>query len=242
MIFKSIQKTIDFLLPPQCALCHEIAEKPYTLCVNCWGRLEFISSPKCSVCSVPLYNVDHDMPCIDCLKHPPIFTKAYAPLVYNDSLKKLILRFKNYDGLHLVPMFCNWMQRCIPENIDIIIPVPLHWWRFFTRQYNQSAELGKLISKNTNITICQNIFKRHKATPSQGQKNKLSRYQNLADAFVVTDDKALKNTNILLIDDVLTSGATANACAQALLNAGASRVDVLTIARAVKDGEQHGAL
>jgi ComF family protein len=238
VIFKSaiIQKTIDFLLPPQCALCHEITEKPYTLCVDCWGYLEFITSPKCSVCSVPLQNVDHDMPCMDCLKHPPIFTKAHAPLVYNDSLKKLILRFKNYDGLHLGPMFYNWLQRCIPENIDMIIPVPLHWWRFFMRQYNQATELGKILVKHTNMPMHANLLKRHKSTSSQGHKNKFLRYQNLADAFVVDDHfNILKNAKVLLIDDVLTSGATANACAQTLMNAGAKRVDVLTIARAVKE-------
>lgn len=238
MIFKSqiIQKTVDFLLPPQCALCHKVTEKPYTLCVSCWGCLEFITSPKCSVCNVPLQNVDHDMPCIDCIKHPPIFSKAHAPIVYNDSLKKLILRFKNYDGLHLGPMFNNWLQRCNVENIDIIIPVPLHWWRFFMRQYNQATEIGKAVSKHTKIPINSSILKRHKSTETQGHKNKFLRYQNLSNAFVVVDPShILKNTRVLLIDDVLTSGATVNACAKVLLKAGAINVDVLTIARAVKE-------
>lgn len=238
MIFKSqlIQKTIDFLLPPQCALCYEITGKPYTLCMDCWGGLEFITSPKCSVCSVPLEHVDHDMPCIDCLKHSPIFAKAHAPLVYNDLLKKLILRFKNYDGLHLGPMFGNWLQRCAPEQIDVIVPVPLHWWRFLMRQYNQATELGKLVAKSTKVPIYANLLKRHKATLSQGHKSKLLRYQNLADAFVVVDGgHVLKNARILLIDDVLTSGATANACAKTLLHAGAASVSVLTLARAVKE-------
>lgn len=236
-MFKSTlaQKVIDFLLPPQCALCHEITEKLYTLCGDCCGYLEFITSPKCSRCSVPLHGVDQDMPCIDCLKNPPIFHKAYAPLVYNDSLKKLILRFKNYDGLHLAPMFCNWLQLCKIENIDLIIPVPLHWWRFFVRQYNQAAELGKIFSKCTNIPMYCDVLKRHKATASQGHKSKALRYQNLSDAFIVSDpNQILKNAKVLLIDDVLTSGATVNACAQVLLNAGASCVDVLTIARATK--------
>lgn len=147
-----------------------------------------------------------------------------------------MLRYKNYDGLHLGPMFFGWMQRCIPEDINIIVPVPLHWWRFFTRQYNQATELGKLIAKHTNISINSSLLKRVKATASQGHKSKLLRYENLKDAFVVTDTKnILQKINVLLIDDVLTSGATANACAQALLNAGAAKVDVLTIARAVKD-------
>ncbi len=241
MIFKPplVQTIINFLLPPQCALCREITKQPYTLCSDCWLKLKFITSPKCSICCVPLENVDHDMPCADCLKFPPIFSKAYAPLVYNDSVKKLVLRYKNYDGLHLGPMFLQWMQRSIPQDIHIIVPVPLHWWRFFTRQYNQAAELGKLIAKHTNVAINPNLLKRVKATASQGRKSKFLRYENLKDAFVVRDTKnILKKSNVLLIDDVLTSGATANACAQVLLDAGAARVDVLTIARAVKDN--HG--
>ena len=237
MIFKSAiaQKVIDFLLPPQCAICHEITDKQYTLCADCWGCLDFITSPKCSKCSVPLHGVDHDMPCMDCLKNPPIFNQAHAPLVYNDSIKKLILRFKNYDGLHLSPMFCNWLQLCKIENIDMIIPVPLHWWRFFVRQYNQAAELGKILSKGIQVPMHCDVLKRNKATASQGHKSKILRYQNLSEAFVVSDSKQiLKNARVLLIDDVLTSGATANACAQTLLTAGASCVDVLTIARATK--------
>lgn len=238
MIFKSpfLQSTINFLLPPQCALCHEITKQPYTLCSYCWPKLRFITSPKCPVCSVLLDNVDHDMLCNSCLKAPPIFSKAYAPLVYNKSLKKLVLRYKNYDGLHLGPMFLRWVLPHVPKDIDIIIPVPLHRWRFFVRQYNQATELGKLIAKHTSIPIKPNFLKRIKATSLQGHKNKSLRYKNVKDAFVAVDNKNfLQKMRILLIDDVLTSGATANACAQALLNAGASKIDVLTIARAIKD-------
>ena len=133
-------------------------------------------------------------------------------------------------------MFFGWMQRCIPNDTNIIVPVPLHWWRFFIRQYNQATELGKLIATYTNVAINPNLLKRVKATSSQGHKSKLLRYENLKDAFSVTDTKGvLQKANVLLIDDVLTSGATANSCAQALLNAGAARVNVLTIARAAKD-------
>ncbi len=238
MIFNTpaAQAVINFLLPPQCALCREITKEPYTLCSDCWPKLRFITSPKCSLCCVPLDNVDHDMPCTDCLKHPPVFSKAHAPLIYNDSVKKLVLRYKNYDGLHLGPMLFGWMQRCVPNDTNIIVPVPLHWWRFFIRQYNQATELGKLIAKYTNVAINPNLLKRVKSTASQGHKSKSLRYENLKDAFAVTDSKnILKNANVLLIDDVLTSGATANACAQALLNAGATRVEVLTIARAIKE-------
>ena len=241
MIIKSsfTKSLINFLLPPQCPLCQEIVTEPHTVCGICWPKLKFITIPKCSICSVPLENVDRDMPCTDCLRYPPVFSRAYAPLVYNDSIKKLILRYKNYDGLHLGPMFFSWMRHHIPENVDVIIPVPLHWKRFFTRQYNQANEIGKLLAKHAKITINPNILKRQKATASQGHKNKLSRYENLKDAFLVDKYKnTLSKTNVLLIDDVLTSGATANACAQTLLDAGAAKIDVLTIARAVK--ETHG--
>lgn len=238
VIFKNpfVQTIVDFLLPPQCALCREVTKKPYTLCASCWPKLKFITSSKCSICCLPLENIDHDMPCADCIKFPPVFAKAHAPLVYNDSIKKLILQYKNYDGLHLGPMFFQWMQRCTPNNANIIIPVPLHWWRFFIRQYNQATELGKLISKYTKIPINNELLKRVRATSPQGHKSRFLRYENLKDAFIVKDsENILQKVNVLLIDDVLTSGATANACARVLLDAGAARVEVLTIARATKD-------
>lgn len=230
-----IQNIIDFLLPPQCALCREIVQRPYTLCAPCWTQLKFITSPKCLSCSIPLEKVDHDM---TCLGTPPLFTKAHAPLVYNHAIKKLILQYKNHDALHFGPMFLQWIQHCIPEDIDTLIPVPLHWWRFFIRQYNQAGELGKLIAKQKNIPMYTRILKRTRATASQGHKSKILRYQNLENAFTVVDPKnILKNANVLLIDDVLTSGATANACAKVLLQSGASKVEVLTIARAIKGND-----
>lgn len=239
-IVSVIKSAVNFLLPPQCALCKEIIEKPYALCGECWPQLQFITSPKCSLCGVPLTGVDQDMPCEVCVEKPPVYACAFAPLVYNDALKKLILRFKNYDYLNYTPMFVNWMQRCVPENIDIILPVPLHGWRFFVRQYNQSAELAKLLSKTTNIPCELNILKRHRSTPSQGHKNLKERYENLNNAFsVVGIDQKLNNRNLLLIDDVLTSGATVSACTKALKKAGAKHVYVLTIARAVRDHQFH---
>lgn len=237
MIFKIpfVQTVIDFLLPPQCALCHEIVQKSYTLCSACWSQLKFITSPKCSICCVPLENVDHDMPCIDCLKNPPTFAKAHAPLVYNGAIKKLILQYKNHDALHLGPLFLQWIQQYIPKDTHIIIPVPLHWWRFFIRQYNQSTELCKLIRKHVDLPIYTKALKRNRSTTSQRKKSKILRYQNMQDAFAVNDPKnILKGANVLLVDDVLSSGATANACAKALLESGAKKIEVLTIARASK--------
>lgn len=233
-------KIIDFLLPPQCPLCKEIVSQQYTFCKECWPKLYFITSPKCSICSVPLVEVDQDMPCENCLKIPPIYTTASAPLVYNDYLKKLILRFKNYDSLNYTKIFTKFMLRCMPKNIDFIIPVPLHWWRFIVRQYNQSAELAKELSKQTKIPCELNLLKRHKSTASQGHKNKIERYNNLKNAFSINKDfKKIKNAKILLIDDVLTSGATANACAKILKQYGAESVHVLTIARVEKVSSQH---
>lgn len=230
-----IQKVIDFLLPPQCALCHEIVQKSYSLCASCWSHLTFITSPKCSTCSVPLENVDHDMVCADCLKNPPIFSKAYAPLVYNASIKKLILQYKNHDALHLGPLFLQWLQDFVPKNIDMIIPVPLHWWRFFIRQYNQAEEMGKHLEKSMKIPMCTRILKRTLATSRQAHKSRELRYENLKEAFTIKNSQnILKKANVLLVDDVLTSGATANACANVLLEAGAEKVEVLTIARAIK--------
>lgn len=229
-------KALNFLLPPQCPLCKEIVGQHYTLCGECWLQLQFITSPKCSLCGVPLSGVDQDMPCEVCVERAPVYTQAFAPLVYNDALKKLILRFKNYDSLNYTPIFVNWMQRLVPKNIDFIIPVPLHWRRFFARQYNQSAELAKLLSKNTHIPCELNILKRHRSTASQGHKNRQERYDNLRQAFSVNNSlQPLLGKRILLIDDVLTSGATVSACTNILRKSGVQEVYVLTIARAIRD-------
>jgi ComF family protein len=133
-------------------------------------------------------------------------------------------------------MFVGWMQRCVPENIDLIVPVPLHWRRFLLRQYNQSAELAKMLSKNTNIPCELNLLKRHRATPSQGHKRIQERYENLRQAFSIKDlNNILDGKRILLIDDVLTSGATVSACTKVLKKAGVKEVHVLTITRVVRD-------
>ena len=229
---------LDFFLPPTCPICHK---KGFGngLCSECFSKLEFIGTQKCSVCGRPLDAIVPGMAvCGQCLKDPPCFHQAEAVFKYNDISKKLILAFKHGDHLELKNLLIKWMtanSAKLITNNDIIIPIPLHWTRLLKRKYNQSALLAQeLAQKHGKIYDPINLV-RIKATKSQGHLPPNKRKKNIRNVFRVKDPERIKNKSILLIDDVFTTGATANECAKILLKAGAKSVDVLTFAKVVKD-------
>jgi len=179
------------------------------------------------------------MVCGDCLHNPPVYGRARAPLRYNDASSGMILKFKHADGTHLSDVFSGFLMQAasdfLPET-DLIIPVPLHRWRLIKRRYNQAALLGDGLSKKTGILHAPHILRRNRHTVPQGSKNKAERAENVEKAFTILpkDIARITGKNILLIDDVLTSGATINECAKVLLGNGAETVNVLTLARVVR--------
>ncbi len=179
-----------------------------------------------------------DITCGACLAQPPAYDTARAALTYNDGSRSMILKFKHGDALHLAPAFAEWMQRAgsvLLAETDIITPVPLHWRRLALRRYNQAALLAARLGRATQTTVILDLLERRKATPSQGQRNRAARLQNVKGAFQVKPAHAarVKGQRILLIDDVMTTGATVNECAAALKKSGAAAVNILTIARVV---------
>jgi len=209
-----------------------------TLCGACWKNIRFISKPYCACCGAPFdIPVDEGALCAACLDRPPDYAKARSAMIYDDASKNLVLGFKHGDRLHAVPALATWMQQAGKDLIDetsVIIPVPLHWWRLFTRRYNQAALLAQALSRGTGKPIAVDALKRIRATAPQGKMKRDERRKNVKNAFRLNPryEQRVENKNILLIDDVLTSGATAGECARILRAAGAAKVSVLTLMRA----------
>ena len=176
--------------------------------------------------------------CAACLESPPLFRQARAALIYDDASKALILRFKHGDQLQAVRVLTPWLAEAGAELIaqaDVFVPVPLHRWRLLKRRYNQSALLAARLARQSGKAAAVDALVRVRATPPQGHLKRAERAANVRGAFRVRDARAIAGKRVLLVDDVMTTGATLNACAGALLDAGALSVDVLCVARVVRD-------
>lgn len=235
---KILKELLDFLIPSTCPICHTRGSEN-GLCPKCFSELEFIGTQKCSVCGQPLDAIVPGMAvCGKCMKEPPHFRQAEAVFKYNDTIKSLILPFKHTDHIELTELFVKWMgtnSGSLIERNDILIPVPLHWRRLLKRKYNQSALLAQRLSKRYKKEYAPLVLMRKKATKSQGHLSPKQRKKNVTGVFMVKHPELIQGKSVLLIDDVFTTGATANECAKVLLKAGAKSVDVLTIARVVKN-------
>ncbi|MCK6418866.1 MAG: ComF family protein [Alphaproteobacteria bacterium] len=179
------------------------------------------------------------MTCLDCLKQKPPYSSARAVLRYNDGARDIILGFKHGDKTHAVETFLPWLQRSGADMLrqaELIVPVPLHPWRLLSRRYNQAALLAKALAKRSEKIYAPDLLRRVRHTPSQGHLKRKQRLRNVRSAFAVHPrwQSRLQGARIVLIDDVLTTGATVRECAKILMKAGAARVDVLTLARVVK--------
>ena len=232
-----LQKVLNFLLPPHCPICQKQIMDNHAVCGECFGKLSFISGAVCEKCGRPLPYKEAKI-CANCLKKSPLYHRALSVLKYNESSKTLILPFKHADAIELTPLLVQWMDKqgqSLISNCDCILPVPLHITRLFKRKYNQSALLAKRLAKIYHKSYLPSVLIRVKHTESQGHMNSKQRQKNVKNAFKIQKADKIKDKNVLLIDDVMTTGATVNECTKVLLKAGAKQVDVLTLARVVKD-------
>lgn len=238
---------LDLLLPPRCLACGSIVDRQGTLCAACWRGIAFIGPPMCACCGLPFeIAAGPGALCGACVATPPVWRRARAALVYDDGSRPLVLGFKHGDRTHAAIPFARWMAHAGAELLagaDLVVPVPLHPWRLFLRRYNQSALLARAVARQSGVALLVDAVVRRRRTPSQGGLNRRQRALNVRGAFRVRRGAAarVRGQRIVLVDDVLTTGATVTACARALLSAGAASVDVLALARVVRGGWNRAA-
>jgi ComF family protein len=236
-----LQNAVDIIFPPQCLACDVIVAIKGNLCHQCWDNMDFISSPQCNTCGMPFeLDVGDSMLCGKCISDSPRYNKSRSVLQYGDNSSHLITSFKYSDKTHACKHFAQWMVRIGQEFIndaDMIAPVPLHRKRLFMRRYNQSALLAKSISKQCGVPAYTSLLIRTKNTPPQAGLSSKQRAINVRNAFKINPyyENKIIGKNIILVDDVITTGSTINACVRALKKAGAGEVNVLTLAMTVKN-------
>jgi ComF family protein len=230
---------LDVALPPLCPSCREPLGDGIGLCSGCWSKVSFIEPPYCARLGIPFtYDPGPGLLSMEAIADPPAYDRARAALRYDDIARALVLTFKYGDRLDLAPMMGRWMARAGHElmaGADALIPVPLHWRRLWARRFNQSAALARAVSGLSGVPVVDDALKRVRATPQQVGLSKTQRADNVQGAFRVPAQQKshVAGKRVVLIDDVLTSGATVDTCARALLRAGAAHVDVLVFARVV---------
>jgi len=235
------RKLLDAVLPPLCLGCSEIVATPGALCAICWPGFSFIAPPYCACCGTPFAeDLGEDVLCGACLAHPTQFRRARAALVYDAHSRRLVLPFKHGDRTDLARACGDWMARAGAELLaeaDLVARVPLHWRRLFMRRYNQAVLLARSLARRAPPgKLAPDLLRRHRWTGSQAGLKATERRSNVRQAFDIHPRwaQALKGKSILLIDDVLTTGATVDACVRTLKRGGARYVDVLTLARVVR--------
>ena len=239
-IGKSWRSALDLVLPARCMGCATLVEVPGTFCGDCWRQLRFITDPLCPQCGTPFdYEVAPNLRCGACLAKPPPYDAARAVWAYGDAAARTIVRLKHADHTHLARQLAPFMRRTGDPLLgvpDILLaPVPLHRRRLWRRGYNQSAMLAVALGRLSGCSVKLDLLQRTRATPPQQGLSREARLKNVRRAFRVNPRHAdtVRGARVVLIDDVLTTGATAAACAEALRAAGALHISVLTLARVV---------
>jgi ComF family protein len=234
------QLALNAVLPPRCLACGTLVERAGALCGACWSEVAFLTPPHCACCGFPFeYDLGAQALCGACTRDPPPYQRARAVMRYNEASRQLILAFKHGDRTEGAPAFGAWLARAGTDLIaeaDLIAPVPLHRWRLLSRRYNQAALLAHALGRETGLPVHTELLLRRRHTPSQGRLSVTARRRNVAGAFAVAPrgTAVLAGRHVLLVDDVLTTGATVAACARALQRGGAAAVSVLVLARVVR--------
>ena len=241
ILHSAASRIVDVVFPPGCLACREATATVDALCSTCWRAVRFIERPYCERLGTP-FAADlgsEGLLSPDAIAHPPVFTRARAVAHFDDGpARRLVHRLKYGDRLELATAMGAWMARAGDELLteaDLLVPVPLHRTRLMTRLFNQSALLAGAVSQRCGVPMCVDALLRAKATPPQVGLTRTQRASNMQGAFFVPADKQIEieGRAIVLVDDVLTSGATVNAASRVLLRSGASRVDVLVFARVI---------
>ena len=238
-----IQTLIQTIFPPECLNCSARVETPFAICGSCWSDTPFILGACCDACGKPLPGEplpDDVFVCDACLKVPRPWAKGRAVMEYNGVGRSLVLALKHGDRPDIARAAGPWMARAGANLLEpgaIIVPIPLHWMRLVKRRFNQAALLSHAFAKETGLQVAPTALIRSRHTPSQDGKGVEGRFLNVENAIVPHPklDWMLDDATVILVDDVMTSGATFTAATEALLSAGAKKVSVLTLARVAHD-------
>jgi ComF family protein len=228
---------LDFALPPRCAGCGTIVGEVHSFCPDCWKGIEFLGHSGCSTCGLPLEATEQST-CGACLARPPRIARTRAAVAYDDLSRGLAIRLKYGRKVAVARTMARYMAPLVSDEGDrILVPVPLHRWRLWGRGFNQSALVARELSRRLGIGTDPMAIERTRRTPPLKGMSPLQRRRTVAGAFRVRRKEAVAGKTVILIDDVLTTGSTAEACARTLKRAGAARVELVSWARVVKPSQ-----
>ncbi len=229
---------LDFALPPRCAGCGVIVADVHSFCPECWKKVEFLGEGGCRTCGIPLASTDSDA-CAACLAKPPRIARTRAAVAYDDLSRNLAIRLKYARKVGIAKTMARYMLPLVKQDgcDRLIVPVPLHRDRTWWRGFNQSALVARELSRALGIPADPFALRRIRRTPPLKGMSALQRRRAVAGAFRVRDTQAVAGRTVILVDDVLTTGSTAEACARALKRAGAAQVELVSWARVVKPSQ-----
>ncbi|RKF23614.1 ComF family protein [Altericroceibacterium spongiae] len=241
MIAQALSPIVNLIYPPRCPLCGESMAAQDGLCGPCWSELVIPGEPACTACQRPFppENGLKEGLCAVCMANSPRHDGITAATLYNDASRRLILAYKHGRRIALADMLARLINARLPplEGEWLLVPVPLHRWRLWRRGFNQSALLARFIARTRHWPLCVDALERHRRTPVLGGLGKKARARALTGAIRTNPRRqaVLRDMQIILVDDVMTSGATTAACVSALKRAGAKKVRIACFARVLDE-------